>query len=75
MEGILGSIAAIILSAGYTQFIKLKLDKAIENLEAKVAKVEIYASTVDKQALQKMMITVQPIAGAVKKLQDTVGIQ
>jgi len=75
MEYILASITAVILSTGYTQFTKTKQKQAIDELQARVEQVEIYAASIDKEALKKMVITVQPLAGAVKKLQDVVGIQ
>tara|TARA_B100001093_G_C26688075_1_gene953553 strand:- start:216 stop:443 length:228 start_codon:yes stop_codon:yes gene_type:complete len=75
MEYIVASLSALILSTGYTQFTKSKQKKTIAELQSRIEQVEIYAATIDKEALKKMVITVQPLAGAVKQLQDAVGIQ
>ncbi len=69
-----GPILALLISLKYTQQQTAKHQK---EYEARVAKVELREKrneAVDKEMLQKMMTTVMPIAKAVNKLNQEVGL-
>lgn len=75
MEYIVGPIVALLISGGYTKVSLDKKNKEIADHKERIEKVERIVVALDKQTLQKMLVTIQPVAKAVKELQDAVGIQ
>ena len=74
MEFIIGPVLALLLSLKYSQQNDVKQRKRYEELAAKVEVLEKRNEEVDKEMLQKIMTTVMPIAKAVNKLNQEVGL-
>ena len=70
----LGPILALLVSLKYTQQQNSKQQKDYETLVARVELIENRNEALDKEMLQKIMTTVMPIAKAVNKLNQEVGI-
>jgi hypothetical protein len=69
-----GPILALLISLKFTQQQNSKHQKEYEALVAKVELLETRNEAVDKEMLQKIMTTVMPIAKAVNKLNQEVGL-
>ena len=74
IELAVGPILALLISLKYTQQQQTKHQKEYEALVAKVELLETRNEQVDKEMLQKIMTTVMPIAKAVNKLNQEVGL-
>lgn len=75
MYYVLSGVLALLLSAKYTKHMNDKQQQEYKELLAKVELVEKRNSDIDKEMLQKVMTTVLPIAKAVNKLNNEVGIR
>ena len=75
MYYVLSGVLAVLVSLKYTKSVTDKHQQEYEALVAKVEKVEKRNSELDKEMLQKVMTTVLPIAKAVNKLNNEVGIR
>jgi len=69
-----GPILALLISLKYTQQQNQKHQKEYETLVARVELIENRNEALDKELLQKIMTTVMPIAKAVNKLNQEVGL-
>jgi len=74
MYYVLGPVLALLISLKYTQQQNTKHQKEYEALVSKVELLEDRNKEVDKEMLQKIMTTVMPIAKAVNKLNQEVGL-
>jgi len=74
MEFVIGPVLALLVSLKYAQLNDVKQKKKYEELQAKVVLLEVRNEAVDKEMLQKIMTTVMPIAKAVNKLNQEVGL-
>ena len=74
MEFLIGPVLAVLVSVGYTLQQSTKHQKEYEALVTKVELLENRNEQVDKEMLQKIMTTVMPIAKAVNKLNQEVGL-
>ena len=74
IELAVGPILALLISLKYTQQQQTKHQKEYEALVTKVELLETRNEQVDKEMLQKIMTTVMPIAKAVNKLNQEVGL-
>ena len=74
MEYVIGPVLALLLSLKFSQQNDVKQRKRYEELAAKVEVLEKRNEEVDKEMLQKIMTTVMPIAKAVNKLNQEVGL-
>tara|TARA_B100001559_G_scaffold274144_1_gene244024 strand:+ start:1523 stop:1747 length:225 start_codon:yes stop_codon:yes gene_type:complete len=74
MYFVLGPVLALLISLKYTQQQTTKHQKEYEALVSKVELLEKRNEQVDKEMLQKVMTTVLPIAKAVNKLNQEVGL-
>ena len=74
MEYVIGPVLALLLSLKYSQQNDVKQRKRYEELQAKVELLEKRNEEVDKEMLKKIMTTVMPIAKAVNKLNQEVGL-
>ena len=75
MYYVLSGVLAVLVSLKYTKAVTDKHQKEYETLLAKVELVEKRNGELDKEMLQKVMTTVLPIAKAVNKLNNEVGIR
>ncbi len=71
---IVGPVIALLLSLKFTDACVGKQKKEYEALVAKVELLENRNDAIDKEMLQKIMTTVMPIAKAVNKLNQEVGL-
>ena len=71
---IAGPLLALLISLKYTQQQNQKHQKEYEALVARVELIENRNEALDKELLQKIMTTVMPIAKAVNKLNQEVGL-
>ena len=71
---IAGPLLALLVSLKYTQQQNTKHQKEYEALVTKVELLETRSEQVDKEMLQKIMTTVMPIAKAVNKLNQEIGL-
>jgi hypothetical protein len=69
-----GPLLALLISLKYTQQQNTKHQKEYAALVTKVELLETRNEQVDKEMLQKIMTTVMPIAKAVNKLNQEVGL-
>ena len=69
-----GPILALLISLKYTQQQQTKQQKEYETLVARIELIENRNEALDKEMLQKIMTTVMPIAKAVNKLNQEVGL-
>ena len=69
-----GPLLALLISLKFTDAKHKEHRKEYEALVAKVESLETRNETVDKEMLQKIMTTVMPIAKAVNKLNQEVGL-
>ena len=69
-----GPVIALLVSLKFTQLNDVKQKKKYEELQAKVVLLEVRNEAVDKEMLHKIMTTVMPIAKAVNKLNQEVGL-
>ena len=74
IELAVGPILALLISLKYTQQHNTKQQKEYEALVARVELIENRNEALDKEMLQKIMTTVMPIAKAVNKLNQEVGL-
>ncbi len=65
---------ALLISLKYTQQIQEKQDKQYKELAETVSMIVTKSELSDKETLQKIMQTVMPIAKAVNKLNQEVGL-
>ena len=74
MYFVVGPVLALLISLKYTQQQTTKHQKEYEALLAKVELLEGHNESADREMLQKIMTTVMPIAKAVNKLNQEVGL-
>ena len=74
MYYVVGPVLALLISLKFSQQQQSKHNKEYEALVAKVELLENRNEQVDKEMLQKIMTTVMPIAKAVNKLNQEVGL-
>jgi hypothetical protein len=74
IEYAVGPVLALLISLKFTQQQNTKHQKEYEALVARVELIENRNEALDKELLQKIMTTVMPIAKAVNKLNQEVGL-
>jgi|TARA_B100001758_G_C18265386_1_gene533284 diadenosine tetraphosphate (Ap4A) HIT family hydrolase len=75
MYYVVGPVVALLISLKFSKDLNDKHQKEYQELLAKVELVEKRNTEMDKEMLQKVMTTVLPIAKAVNKLNNEVGIR
>ncbi len=68
MEGLIGSVVAIVMSFGYTE---MKMRKHQKEYNELVERVDVMEQNLGRNMLAAMM----PMSKAVKELQETVGMR
>ncbi len=74
IELAVGPVLALLISLKFTQQIQEKQDKQYKELAETVSLIVTKSELSDKETLQKIMQTVMPIAKAVNKLNQEVGL-
>lgn len=75
MYYIVGPLLALVISLKYTSTMAKKQEERIEAIERKVELVVEANAKQEKEMLKKVMTTVLPIAKAVNRLNNEVGIK
>ena len=75
IEYVVGPVLALLISLKFGQVKTKKQEEVISDLTARVEAIETKVDVIDKETLKKMLVTVSPVAKAVKELQEAVGIQ
>ena len=75
MYYVVGPVVALLISLKFSKDLNDKHQKEYQELLAKVELVEKRNTEMDKEMLQMVMTTVLPIAKAVNKLNNEVGIR
>jgi hypothetical protein len=75
MYYIVGPLLALVISLKYANTMAKKQEERIEEMEHKVELVVQANETQEKEMLKKVMTTVLPIAKAVNRLNNEVGIK
>jgi RNA processing factor Prp31 len=74
MEYILGPVLAVALSIKFTAEKSKVMEKRIAALEANIELMESSSTTMQSEMPKRMLATIVPLAQAVKKLNEQVGI-
>ena len=75
IEYAVGPVLALLISLKFGQVKAKKQEEVIADLTARVEAIETKVDIIDRETLKKMLVTVSPVAKAVKELQEAVGIQ
>ena len=75
IEYAVGPVLALLISMKFGQMKSKKQEEVIEALTKRLDSTELRVEAIDRETLKKMMVTVSPVAKAVKELQEAVGIQ
>lgn len=70
-----GPVLALLLSLKFNQVNQKKTEDKFSQLEERIEKIEATIEVIDKETLKKMMVTMSPVARAVKELQEAIGVQ
>lgn len=75
IEYVVGPALAVLISLKVGKFSSDKQAKRTDELLVRIEKLEQSIEARDKEIVRKMLITVTPMAKAIKELQETLGIQ
>ena len=74
IEYVVGPVLALLLGMKFSDYKSKQADKTIAELNEKIEKLEQHTSEVENEMPKKLMATVMPIAKAVNKLNQQVGL-
>jgi hypothetical protein len=74
LEYVVGPVLALLLGMKFTDLKNKEAEKTIAELNEKVVLLEKSASTLEDELPKKMMATMLPVAKAVQKLNQQVGL-
>ena len=74
IEYIVGPILALLLGMKFTTFKNKEQEKVVASLEAKVEVLEKSSQQLEEEMPKKVMATILPVAKAVQKLNQQVGL-
>ena len=74
IEYVVGPVLALPLGMKFSDYKSKQADKTIAELNEKIEKLEQHTSEVENEMPKKLMATVMPIAKAVNKLNQQVGL-
>lgn len=75
IEYIVGPVIAVLVSMKFTDYKAKQQASECKGCCEKIELVEQKVAATDQETLKKMLITITPIAKAVKQLQEAVGVQ
>ena len=75
MEYALGPVLALLIAMKFADYKSKKSEEHVKAVEAKIESVEKQIPVAEAAALQKTMVTFQPVVKAVRQLQDEIGIR
>ena len=74
MEYVVGPILALLVGMKFSVYKTNKLEESVTDLQAKVESIVIRLDQTDADMPKRLMATVAPVAVAVKKLNEQVGL-
>lgn len=74
-EYVIGPIVALMISMKFTDYKSKKNDKQCDNCCERIELVEQKVAVAEQETLKKVIITITPMAKAIKQLQEAVGVQ
>ena len=74
LEYIVGPVLALLLGMKFSDYKSKQAEKTIAELNEKIEKIEKRSTEVENEMPKKLMATVMPIAKAVNKLNQQVGL-
>ena len=74
VEYVVGPVLALLLGMKFSDYKSKEAQKTITELQAKVEQLQERNNEVENELAKKVMATVLPIAKAVNKLNQTVGL-
>ena len=74
VEYIVGPVLALLLGMKFSDYKSKQAEKTIAELNEKIERIEKHATEVENEMPKKVMATVLPIAKAVNKLNQQVGL-
>ena len=74
LEYIAGPILALLLGMKFSDYKQKQCKQTMTELQAKVEQLEVRNAEVENELAKKMMATVLPVAKAVNKLNQQVGL-
>lgn len=74
MEFVIGPVLALLMGMKFTDFKNKKLEERVAALEFSVDRLNTSAVSMEAEMPKKMLATIVPIAQAVKKLNEQVGL-
>ena len=75
MEAALGSVLALVLAMKFTDYRAKKDEESIAALQGQITALTEQMGKQDNEMAKKMMVTLLPVAKAVQRLNQEVGIQ
>ena len=75
VEYVVGPVLAVLISMKFTDYKAKKQEEAAKAYLQQVELVEKKVNSVDEELLKKMLVTITPVAKAVKQLQESIGVQ
>lgn len=75
MEYAVGPVLALLIAMKFADYKSKKTEEHVKSVEAKIEMVEKQIPASEAAALQKTMVTFQPVVKAVRQLQDEIGIR
>ena len=74
MEYVVGPILALLVGMKFSVYKAKKAEDSLKSLEAKVETIVARIDQTDKEMPKRLMATITPVAVAVKKLNEQVGL-
>ena len=74
MEYVAGPVIALLLGMKFTAFSLKKTDNKLAEIEAKITEVGVRLDASETEMPKKLIATITPVAAAVKRLNEQVGI-
>jgi hypothetical protein len=75
MEYVVGPILALLVGMKFSIYKDKPLEDRIKGMEEKIELIESRATAVETEMPKKILATISPVARAVRKLNEQVGIQ
>ena len=75
MEYAVGPVLALLIAMKFADYKSKKCEEHFKAVEAKIELVDKKIPASEAAALQKTMVTFQPVVKAVRQLQDEIGIR
>lgn len=75
IEYAVGPVVALLVAMKFSDFKSNQLAEKVIKLEQDIELVSTKVDGVDQEVLKKMLVTITPVAKAVKELQESIGVR